>query len=266
MRGSFIKSYDDAVAVFATARSAAAGKPILSSWRMYRNSDGSFDICCAWPKGRRNKSIFRINPDNTFEVVTDMDTYHYNAPSITMSLHRIVPFQTRRMAKGMYHIAPVGWDWSYVSKYGYEIYPGLKMNLLTQECRNPQTSIREVDPEARLIWLRALRKFRKGVKVRIKMGAIEAIKVPSGTYRTQWASEENIKFLADCIRNEEYPMQLLEAFALEAMGYSNRWAYRNATFTEAVSAAFDDICKTQSIRLRREFGVFKDTVTREEIG
>lgn len=119
-----------------------------------------------------------------------------------------------------------------------------------------------VDPVRRLEWLRALRRFKYGIRVRAKLGVLKGICQQVGMQRRgqqtwdqpEWSHERWVSMLYTCIRDNDFPTKLLEGFVKTA----------EVTFfapdhqpTEArVLLAVDIVLKQLSRQLRERFGVF----------
>jgi hypothetical protein len=120
-----------------------------------------------------------------------------------------------------------------------------------------------INVDKRREWLRALRRFKQGMKVRARMGVIQAICDRVGEERTHvggwvWGGpydpETWVEVLHVCIRDNQFPPELLEAFVK-----SSEVTYFSPTkqpTAEAVLKAVDWICNQHSKELRRKFGVF----------
>ena len=119
-----------------------------------------------------------------------------------------------------------------------------------------------IDDNKRREWLRALRRFKYGIKVRARLGVLQAICEQVATQRKgkrvwdapQWEHDRWITFLYTCIKNNEYPPELLEAFVKTAeVTFFNP---KKQPTVEMTIYAMNEVCKQLSKPLRTKFGVF----------
>jgi len=120
-----------------------------------------------------------------------------------------------------------------------------------------------INEAKRLEWLRALRRFKNGIKLLAKLGALQTYceqvaaqrREKNEWDRPQWDSEEWIELLYNAIKNEEYPPVLLEGFAKTAE--ITFLASSPQPTVEKTLAAVDEVCKRLSKPLRKKFGVIE---------
>jgi len=116
-------------------------------------------------------------------------------------------------------------------------------------------------------WLHDLARFKKGVRLRAKLGALdlycaEVIAMRRGSNRwgdrPSWASptQEWLKYLCDAIKRGSFPPKLLRGFAQTAEFTLLR---ADAINPDIVLAAMEHILKQHSYTLRTLYGVFDDT-------
>lgn len=119
-----------------------------------------------------------------------------------------------------------------------------------------------IDHDKRREWLRALRRFKYGIKVRAKLGVLQTICEQVAAERKgknvwdapQWKHDRWVTFLYTCIRDGIYPSELLIAFAKTAeVTFLNP---RIQPTVEMVVDAVNLVCKRLSKQLRAKFGVF----------
>lgn len=122
--------------------------------------------------------------------------------------------------------------------------------------------MQRINEDKRREWLRALRRFKYGIKVRAKLGVLQPICEQVAAERKgkrvwdapQWEHDRWVTLLYTCIKEGTYPPELLTAFVKTA----------EVTFltphkqpkVEKVLEAVDDVCKRNSRALRHKFGVF----------
>jgi hypothetical protein len=120
-----------------------------------------------------------------------------------------------------------------------------------------------VDPDRNRDWLRALRRFKYGIKVRAKLGVIDAYCEQVAFERRgiwkwdapHWAHDDWVTLLYTCIKNNEYPPDLLLGFVktAEVTFYTPQ---KQPTPIKVLDAV-DEVCRTNSKKLRQKFGVLK---------
>jgi len=120
-----------------------------------------------------------------------------------------------------------------------------------------------VDPDRNRDWLRALRRFKYGIKVRAKLGVIDAYCEQVALERRgiwkwdapHWGHDDWVTLLYTCIKNNEYPPELLLGFTktAEVTFYT---PHKQPTPIKVLDAV-DEVCRTNSKKLRQKFGVLK---------
>jgi hypothetical protein len=271
LKQATIKDYDSIKAFFDRARFPDKGKPLRSSYRIHK--DGDDYIIKVW-----NGVLCRFKPNNTVVFTATSDEIRNNAQTVVGSLHRAIPFSMSRIAKGRYRVAhndkiiasananvdvtPSSW-WNYLSKDAPEYFQGITFDLATNECLNPRPDDKLVSiPEKRLHWLRALREFKKGIKIRAKMNVFDGLsdtvekEGKTGYYdRPDWSHEQHMLLLFESIKNNEFPQDLLLGIT-KSFRPEHSWTWHRPKPAEIVSET-DRICTTYSVELRRHFGVFE---------
>ncbi len=118
-----------------------------------------------------------------------------------------------------------------------------------------------IDEDKRREWLRALRRFKYGIKVRAKLGILQTYCEQVATERVgvsvwrspDWDHDKWITFLYKCIRDGKFPPDLLHGFAQTA---EVTLLTRNRQPTvDSVIDVVNQVCKEKSRELRRKFGV-----------
>jgi hypothetical protein len=120
----------------------------------------------------------------------------------------------------------------------------------------------KIDEERRREWLRALRKWKYGIKVRAKLGVLKPIceevardrSLSSVWTMPDWNTEPWLTLLYESIRDEQFSPRILRAFAESAE--VTFLAKLQQPTPERIVEGVDRICKTYSRRLRDKFGVF----------
>ena len=119
-----------------------------------------------------------------------------------------------------------------------------------------------IDEDKRREWLRALRRFKYGIKVRAKLGVLQTICEQVAAERKgkqvwdapQWEHDRWVTFLYTCIKDNTYPPELLTAFVKTAE--VTFMTTHKQPKVEKVLDAVNDVCKQNSRALRHKFGVF----------
>lgn len=257
-----IKNYNDAAALFAKARNKEKGKPLNSWARLFKSGD-DYTICYL------GKSLFRIRPDNMLVVDCEPDELRRCAATVVSALYRVIPFDIIRVGMGRYRIGHLMHimhkdnndyiDRSLLQQQP-ELFVGLSFSMLTGECNNRQPDLlTTVNPAARKQWLSTLRQYKKGLKVRQRIGALDAIaaaataeKQKNRYAKPDWAQDAWKDKLFECIRDQKYPEDLLTGVAQSVRVYY----YQNTVKSQDILTQFDTLCNQYSIDLRRRFGVF----------
>lgn len=272
-----LESYDNARALFSTCRSEAKGKPLPGRWRMFREDDDYVIAMERW--GSYDPlPVCTISPDNvvTFDI-SEKDLVQYSN-SICMVLWKILPIGIIRKRSGVYSIGPVAegatrWYGYPCSKRSCEYFRGLQIRLGAVEILNPKPNFTDqVLPDVKKAWLRDLKRFKKGLKVRAKVGAlngvIEDIEQSSANWKTTgknfWQFQESraqvdapeaVELVLECMREDEYPPELLTSLAF--WGYCNHGPYARREFDQQHMLQFiDRMFTNHSLMYRKAYGVF----------
>lgn len=256
--GPEISSYEDCVRRFARKpRDPAAGKPLRSWARIIQDGD-SFLICAV---ARTPIPLCRITPDNVCSFVATPTTIRARSNTLSMALHSVLPMYLWRVGTGRYKVT------TYTRAGGnrhnpVEYFEGLKVDLTKAEFINP---IRvETDETRRGDWLRAIRKFKRSIKARSKVGAIDGLirkMSDEGAFRTSrtkpvWTSDQWTDKLYQAILDpQKIDAELLRGFIMTCnYGWWNQTPPDAASFIQTV----DDVCNERSVALRKKFGVLKE--------
>jgi hypothetical protein len=120
----------------------------------------------------------------------------------------------------------------------------------------------QIDDDKRREWLRALRRFKYGIKVRAKLGVLQTICEQVGAERKgkrgwdapQWQHDRWVTLLYTCIKDNQFPPELLIGFAKTAE--VTFMASKTQPTVISMLAVVDALCKMYSKELRQKFGVF----------
>jgi hypothetical protein len=120
----------------------------------------------------------------------------------------------------------------------------------------------KIDEDKRREWLRALRRFKYGIRVRAKLGVLQTICEQVATERKgkpvwdapQWKHDRWVTLLYTCIKDNEFPPELLLGFVKTAE--VTFLAARAQPTVVQTLIAVDQVCKQLSKELRQKFSVF----------
>lgn len=232
----FIDSYGDCLEAFKTVRNPLLGKPINGKdLRLYRDRDMSFRLT----KGERTFAVIR--DDDTITFVLDSETMRNTiASSLVYTMNRFLPLGLYRVGPGRYRIGKLnGYD---RLKALPEYTQGIKFNLTTGQCLNPQPDRKHrIDKEARKVWTKTLAAYRKGLYARLKLGVMG-----DRASADRWFTSEQ---LFQWMKAGEYPETLFNNLTYYAWGGGDY---------AQVTAQFENIINQKRDALRRMFGVFDE--------
>ncbi len=278
LREATVTDYDSIKAFFERARFPDKGKPLRSWARIFKDGDDYY--VKNW-----QTELCRFKPNNTVVFTATTEEIWHSSCTLVGSLHRAIPFTMIRIAKGRYRVAHneeviknaenkkgagdnsyhyTDW-WKWLKKESPEYFQGITFDLKTGEClnRRPDDKLKPI-PEKRREWLRALREFKKGIKVRAKMNVFEGISDIVVTEdvlhlhyydRPDWSHGKYKELLFTSIRDNKFSQELLVGIT-KTHRPAHSWSWARPTPAEAVIAV-DKICSTYSVELRRQFGVFE---------
>lgn len=261
---SELKSYKDIATYFSKCRSPEKGRPLKAWGRVFKRGD-DYEVQANGDK------LCVVTPDNIVTFVAPISAVRRNAQTLVGAFHRAMPLSLLRVGTGRYRIAhldkakeqAVGgyWNWKWMQSEAPEYFEGIQFDLATGECLNRRADIlKQVDTTVRRDWLSSLRKFKRSIKVRAKIGVlipiINAVKAENKRQHPDWDSEEWQDNLVTAIRTGDIPTPLLTGFVQSAM--CRTWRAQGTA--QEVLAEVDALCNTYSVQLRRKFGVFGDNV------
>ena len=285
LKSAPVKTYTDVKQYYERARFPDKGKPLRACARVHKRDKRAYGVDC-WSGEfcRFMPSRPNIAPDGKCVFTATVEEIWRSSQTLTSSLNRALPFHILRVGKGRYRVAHVdkilkelgddaynedGWaSWYHpdvwVRKNAPEYFQGITFDLHSGECLNARPDDELiVIPENRLVWLRALRKFKAGIKVRAKMNVFEGIsdtieKERSGKVThismPDWSTKHYSKLLHTSIRDAKFSPELLKGIAESNANYY--WNWERPT-PAAVVDTVKKICDARSVELRRDFGVFE---------
>ena len=278
-----VKDYADCERMFSTCRNPKKGKPMRTWCRLFKNQDVYELKYTSW--GGKTTPIAEFHPDGRIVLPSDSYSWQGMHASLSTALHNAIPILTERMGRGRYRIAHTGlldrvtppreqggnyyqsW-WDAFKEHGNEYFAGMTFND-DGVCINPQYATDgEIDTEKRRVWLRMLRRFKRGLKARAKVGALQqhakriyekhAEMERKGQHRWQWQmpnwkSKKYYGMLKEAMQSNEYTPEFLEAFVESATPNT----YGNTIATDAhILQHVDTLMNDLSYQLRKDFGVF----------
>lgn len=251
-----VKNFTQAAQLISRCRKPEEGKS-LSSWcKMRRTVDGVAFFVSAH-NHNYDTHIGYLTPDNIFTFTLDDNQAYHVSPSLSKGLHKITPFAWYRESTRRYSVRHK------VSLKGSDVFDGLKFNFVTGEVLNPQRiDTKNVIPEARRQWLRSVKQYKQGIKLRIKMGVFdnimqEVIHERGKTNRFEWSqpdwfSDHWLNRLSNALKQQDFSLDILKGITQTAeISYWNRHVT-----PEEIIITFDKLIKDLSIQLRLRFGVF----------
>ena len=279
-----LNTYQEMLASFNTARWPDKGKPVNQNWRMFKQGDTMRIVC----QGYGTEPLADITPDNIITFVAKESHIISMSQSYVSSFYRWFPFVINRHRKGLYRIRNTknldaeihektkGSDsqstystFNSIMNSGPSYFSGIQFNLLTGECLNQKPDDKFIEiPAKRKEWRQMLTAYKKGLKARAKVHALDAIAVEvikeqeksQNHYHARqpdWSSEEWLDCLQESMTTLDFPKHLLKGFIESAM--SNRgWGRQTEVPTvDELIRTVDRIFADLSIPLRRRFKVFQ---------
>lgn len=262
-------SYGDVAKHFAKARFPERGKPVMSWAKIFRVDD-------TYELRHGDVVVGKFLPDNTFTFTMSTQQARNSSTTLSQALQRAIPFVWQRIGVGRYVIKPTpqfrefkvknpdARSWGYFRDVaGYELFNGLCFDLNTYEPINARPKISDtIDPDKRKVWLSSLRKFKRAVKVRAKLGVIDALIKEVQQERNNierrnwkapdWNTDEWQNILFTSIKDTECSTELLKAMIKStSVGF---WS--SMVSVEHVLEECNRICNSYSVSMRQKFGVF----------
>lgn len=259
-----ISNYADAAAVFAKARKPERGKPLDSLFRLMREKNGHGDIYhLYW--GTPQKLMATIHPDNTAEIYMPKGIPWY---VFGRTLPTIIPFvatySRKKGASAVIHTRVLSDFSPWPKEDTHEHYPGIRFNMETGACISTKPPPPTINKDRRKEWLRDLRVFKKQFALRVKLGVIDGMISKAGDYlpfpkwdlRVGWDGSDALRLLFINIKNGAPSTALLNLF----VGHVFSMPYTTPD-TATVELLFNRVLTSQSINLRKMYGVFDETET-----
>jgi len=271
-----IKSYADCERLWGTCRNKQKGKPIKGWCRLFKVDDVyelRYEYYYDLPIGQ---IIAKILPDNTIILPSSTSDWSKMHQSLSMALRRAIPIETMRVATGKYYVFDgrhIGipknpYSPSNHGKFSFEYYGGITFNA-EGKCINPRYSTQgKVNPSKRRVWLQLLKQFKRGLKARAKVGALQKLAEQVAEKRKEdknahwrwngieWDTPKNFAMLIDCLEQNKYTSEFLYAYVEWASPISWWGDSRQPVEDKVLIEQADKLLNKYSFKLRKHFGVF----------
>jgi hypothetical protein len=262
---SELRTYNDLQTHFSKCRSPDKGRPLKAWGRVFKNGD-AFEIQV------NGKKLGTVTPDNIMTFVAPIGVVRSNAQTLVGAFHRAMPFILMRVGIGRYRIthasglsknvdtSEYGWNSQWLRSEAPEYFEGIQFDLTTGECLNRKPDIlKQVDTDVRTEWIRCLRKFKRAIKVRAKLGVLDSLLADAKANKAvrqhpDWDSNEWQDDMVNAIKTGDIPTPLLLGIAMSTL--HRGWRVQGTT--QEFIAEVDTLCNSYSVQLRRKFGVFGD--------
>ena len=267
-------SYSDVAEWFTRCRNPDKGRPVMSWARMFKVDD-TYEL----RHGSTKVGVF--TPDNKFTFTLSTQEARNSSVTLSQALQRTIPFSWHRVGMGKYKVKPTppyeeykannpdAYPWHYFAEQeGYELFDGLCFDLNTYEPVNARPKMSDtIDPVKRKEWLGSLRKFKRAVKVRARLGVLDTLIQQVAQERSKhrsrydfempdWNTDTWQDMLYTSIKNSECSTELLKGIVMSvSIGY-----YKSSISVDDVLKECDKICTNYSVEIRRKFGVFNGDI------
>ena len=267
---SKFSSWKDCYWWFAKAKTPDKGRPIKQGWRMFKGEDNSYFITA------HSRRVCTFNSDDTVTFDLTDQSHMVIRHTLSSTLGSVVPYLISRVGTGRYVVnhmgvavtVPAGMNWyrAFI-KQSYDLFHGITFDNKSMTCINPRTkATRETEnTERKRIWLQTLRRFKRGLAVRAKLGVFTALNaaIKNEQFTTlpmDTNSDVFVEFLYRCMRDDQYPDELLRSLGFTRYA---TWRPSNTNLDAVAIALSSSILQTLSFRLRRHFGVWESGDTNE---
>lgn len=264
IKKALIKSYADAAAVFAKARKPERGKPLDSLFRLMREKNERGDIYhLCW--GTPQKLMASIHPDNTAEIYMPKGIpWYVFGRTLPTTIPFVATYSRKKGVSAVIHTGVLSDFSSWPKEDTHEHYPGIRFNMETGECVSTKPPPLTVNTDRRKEWLRDLRVFKKQFELRVKLGVIDGMVYKAGDYlpfprwdlNVDWGGPDALGLLFNDIKNGAPSTELLKLFVRHV--FSMPYITPDTATTKLV---FNRVLTSQSINLRKMYGVFDETKT-----
>ena len=260
-----ITSYNDAKGQFSRARDKHAGRPLNHSYRLFADGD-DFEIRSQW----LDICVCKIRPDNTVVFHREWAAIEPLKASLSNCLATILPLLIVRVGKNRYKLGSSfqgDYVWSTYNRIrteGQEYFAGVMFDLETGKCLNPRPDekfVVNINNHARKEWLRDLRRAKRDLKTRFKIGAMDQLIArardeanSAGHWRyvsrtPSWKHGDALDRMISYMKTGEVDEDFLQRI-------SKHYTDSHLRFQKDPIKYVDDLFKSISTELRRAYGVF----------
>ena len=274
----------------------------------------SYAVKFRWAHSKED-TICNIYPNNTIEFVYPKDCISWHGTTLVGSFTRGLPMVFTRVKTGKYrlthskvardyydkvtdeadkhnkkldhnneHISTHP-DWRYAwSEYyrwlrntpNQEYFEGITFDLVTGKCINPRDDLQvEINQENKKEWLRTVKKFKKGLRLRAKTQVFtslvdDAVKVRQkarqeniyNREKVDLSESNNVDWIVHCMREDKYPIELLKAMVDYMYDYYQGYYYWEIKVYnhKEIIGNINKIFNKLSVPLREKFNVFKGDI------
>lgn len=287
---TMLRSYKDAQRLFSNCRRPHMGKPVKRWCRLFKEGN-TYVLRGAY----MGKDICRITPNNVVTFVMPAADIASNPYTLVSSFYKVLPLLIHRYKTGIYRVGSTAefdkrvgtpqvasanrWRhhaeqapaWAWLNNEAPQYFNGIKFDLKTGECLNPQPDMaKTIIPEAKSAWFKDLRRYKRGLKSRAKVGALRGYIEEENKLRTEkvvnyyhqrhflnpWGAEKTVEQFVACIKMDKYPPDVLKGFVASSR---LSWGLRPTT-EQHVLENIDDVFRRNSVLLRKAYGVFGKTL------
>tara|TARA_R100000231_G_scaffold47840_2_gene40986 strand:+ start:25033 stop:26091 length:1059 start_codon:yes stop_codon:yes gene_type:complete len=235
----------------------------MTIWQQSQSMVGAFHRWYPFTFMRHRKGLYRAQHTKVMSKIADIKVKEKRESMLAMTKQEVDDAKAAEKYYGY-------WNYGYqvhteIMKESPSYFKGLRFHMLTGECLNQRPDDKFVeDPEKRKEWRKMLTKFKRGMKARIKVHALDGIvnevwdnKQLGGQHQWKqpdWSAEEWTTLLQKCIRDCDYPRELL--IGLVQTSHSGYYMSSRPT-ADDLRKTLDRVLNDMSIELRRRFGVFE---------
>jgi hypothetical protein len=199
-----------------------------------------------------------LRPGNVFTFTKDSADMRSMSASVSMCLCKVFGLAWERVSTGRYAVWHYEWSlgnyWDQRSKkQHYEHFNGMAWDISQGICFNPRPPmLQTVDKDARKVWVKALKKFRRAVHTRAKLGVVDSLIKQDRDY-VRIDPEILAEEVLAAIKVDDVHTDLLS----KLIKYAKRQNYSHHATTESVTRILESIIDTNSVKFRQEFGVLR---------
>ena len=161
----------------------------MTIWQQSQSMVGAFHRWYPFTFMRHRKGLYRTLHTKTMSVEADKKVKEKRESLLAMTKQEVDDVIAQNQYFSNYHY---GWQsHNEIMKGSPSYFKGLRFNMLTGECLNQRPDDKFVeDPEKRKEWRKMLTKFKRGMKARIKVHALDGIVdgMEQKTEQSKWST------------------------------------------------------------------------------